>query len=1550
MASEDESRAGRPRANDALPRSGPVDAAWQGDGTQDGAPANEAATGAPEPSAPRDAVPGGDTGSAVGLLATALAAAGMSRAGRPDEPPEPTPRELAELLWLAGWLGEADQNAVAAAAPDAVPGTGTTAATAPAVAPAVTPETARPAPRQEPEPVAPPDADRVPLRLPAQPPPPAPDDATSPQPEPEPPNVRGTPLLVPAPLMLPHPLTLQRALRPLKRTVPSTTTRVLDEGATADRIAGLGAHPDVWLPVLRPAPERWLRLNLVHDTGPTMPVWDPLVRELHALVAQTGIFRTVTLHPATPDGRVRHPPAHADGRTVTLLISDCMGPQWRPCAAGRRWYRVLRRWAARLPLAVVQPLPEHLWHTTALPATPGLLTSRTPAAATSTLSFTPYDPDAPPRPPSALPIPVLEPDPAWLAHWAALLADPGGSRIPGAVAWLRPAPPVPDDPSAPDLASLSPEDLVMRFRATASPEAFRLAGHLTLADPYPYLPVMRLVQRALEPHPRPQHLAEIILSGLLKAVPGPPGRYAFRTGVRDVLHRSLPRTARARTREFLARVGGLIEERAGLVAGEFHAEAGSGGGPGDDHGGEHGTLATVSEEAVRRITGEALEQGQDGRVLAGRYRLVRQLGEGGAVWEAWDEDQDERVAVRFVRREQPPSRDEFVSYAQALASVEHRNVVGVRDFGTGAGGEPYLVMDYLDGVPLDAVAEDGEGRVPFAESVVPQLARALGALQGPGLTHGRVSLADIVLLPDGTAVLTGFDARPASRRNDDLRLLGVLVRRSELELPEVYRADADALLFRAQELRRAPLERIANRRPSAMTRPTEPRAYVLLGPLRVTRGKVTITPSSHFARAMLGLLLQNRGRRVTFDDLAEGIWETRERPGPDEVRGVLHSLAAELRTSLRRRSIISLRGGYALVTYTDVVDLDRCLELMASAQHECEEGSLEAALDSTELALAMWHGKPLENVPGPAAEAARSALSDLRLSLLRTRENIAHARLMEVTETGIPEEHEQPPLPHLAVFQLPGPLDDDTLAEIERLVSGLVTASGLGSRDRRLEVTANGCLVRLPSCEAALQLLRTTVLQLADRTARFPGLRLVAVFGEATVQLAIHRSSIDDLLAVGDTHVLGVTELLHEAAAVTDTLSDNLLAPFPQGLPHSGFAPGAFRWYHLRTRQPAPTPPAGTSSPGRTGPFAVPPDVPSPSATRTVVYAHDKHPPTTTPPTQRERSDWRYYVVDGRRRQFDTKLLLRTGDPRHTLLCRARGSWRVTDPTVFVGEGPRDVLVEILHRVRREALAQSRRRSGSNSTAMERALNARMDRHKLPGVSIRCSVTVNPDPPLPHASDRTVGDLCGMLSAADTVLFCFDGPVARLYPTPETAREAARRLVGRAVEHPLEALRQFADASSYQRLNVALERIEHEAATVTQPSPVLTALLDALPAMGVRVAVVSDNASAVMAEFLRRHRLLDAVHGGVHGRPGDPTRLMPDTYGLYHAVGSLGASATDCVMVGSSQAEAAAAGAVGIPFVGLAPGGQERDRLRVAGARSAIADLSSLADAVRLLT
>ncbi|GGZ41297.1 MULTISPECIES: SAV_2336 N-terminal domain-related protein [Streptomyces rochei group] len=928
--------------------------------------------------------------------------------GRASSGDRPTPLELAELLWLAGHMEPTDRDA-----PDPsdrphppVPADppGPRADTRPP-RPTTGPR-ARPTPEPRPDdrgdrpppapPVPRPPGPRSPLRLPAPPqaPAPAPGTATA-----EPHRA----LLAPAPPMLRHPLALQRALRPLKRRADAPVGREVDESATADRIARLGADPEWWLPVLRPVRERWLRLNLVHDAGPTMPVWQPLVRELHAALAQSGVFRTVTLHRAEADGTVRGDGAEApaDGRTVTLLISDCMGPQWREGPSGTRWFATLRRWARRTPLAVLQPLPEQLWRDTALPPAPGRLSAPHRAAPSAALDFTPYDTTVPRAPRGAVHVPVLEPGPEWLANWASLVASPGGTDHPGAAAVLhRPLPADAEDRA--DLSRLSARELVLRFRSHASPQAFRLAGHLALGRPD--LPVMRLVQAAVEPDPLPSHLAEVILSGLLSTVPGPPGSYAFRPGVRELLLRGLPRTARDRTHELLLRTGGLIDERAGRSPGEFSALIPARDGTERADGDE--TFAAISQESARQLAAPARPPAASPfpPVLAARYRPVRRLSPAGRMWLAEDTETNRTVTVRLHDPlPGPAARRAFTRQVRHLTRIDHPHVVTVLDGGVEE-DVPYVVMEYLDGIALNALARSNGRRLPapLTVSVGAQLARALDALHTAGVTHGGLEASRVVLLPDGTARLSLFEpgrtSGPAGRSEDlralcDLMLtlasgtsrLTVPVESRRLDrLPETLRIDYahafDQLMFPSLETQTRGRDLLAH--PDLLVRAREayePRRYRALGPLRVhlPEGTPALPPD---VRALLATLLLKHGRTVTHEELRWGLWD----PGdePRDPRAEVTRAAGELADLLGPGALTTSAHGYALHTSADDVDVVRCDELVRRADAARLRGAPTEARELVTRALALWRGpEPLADVPGPAARTARTRLTRLRLAL-----------------------------------------------------------------------------------------------------------------------------------------------------------------------------------------------------------------------------------------------------------------------------------------------------------------------------------------------------------------------------------------------------------------------------------------------------------------------------------------------------------------------------------------------------------------------------------------
>ncbi len=727
-----------------------------------------------------------------------------------------------------------------------------------------------------------------------------------------------------------------------------------------------------------------------------MPVWRPLIRELHTTLAQSGIFRTVTAHRAEPDGTVRHPDAHApaDGRTVTLLISDCMGPQWRPGPAGTRWYATLRRWARRMPLAVVQPLPEHLWRDTALPTTPGLLSAPHPAAPNSALSFLPYDEAAAG---TGMPLPVLEPGPRWLANWAALIAAPGGQGFPGAVGRLSVRTGDPADRT--DFGALSAEDLVLRFRASASPEAVRLAGHLALGRPD--LAVMRLVQAALEPEPRPQHLAEVILSGMLTGVSGPPGSYVFRSGVRELLLRSLPRTARRGTTDLLSRLGALIDERAGTAAGEIRATTPMASGTVTQP--RSAPIATVEVETRDRLVGRRE------RSLRKRYRLLEQVGGGGFLWRAEDMVTGAPVAVsRFPVLHDPARVRLFLREAEALETSRPAQVVSVHDYGV-EDEHQYLVTEYVDGVALDSLDSAGGHRLPapLLVSTVSQLARAVAGMHEAGVPHGFLDTNRVMLLPDGTVRLTLFSLGSVGPEpySEDLRDFGNLVFRlasgtlartgvnvsaDQLGvLPEPMRPSyaralrllsSDVLADQREGLRALHRDAFVRRAWKAH----DPVYYSLLGKVSARRGSGRpLATGSPREQAMLAMLLLHHGRPMTHTQLTEGIWG-RQRPEGDPG-ALLRSYASRLRNALGPGVLATLPDGYALHTSADFVDVVSCQKLVEQAEKQRATGELAAARGTMDEALSLWQGEVLSGVPGPAASAARSRFHQLRLSLYTTR-------------------------------------------------------------------------------------------------------------------------------------------------------------------------------------------------------------------------------------------------------------------------------------------------------------------------------------------------------------------------------------------------------------------------------------------------------------------------------------------------------------------------------------------------------------------------------------
>ncbi|MFE0189057.1 serine/threonine-protein kinase [Streptomyces sp. NPDC058989] len=159
----------------------------------------------------------------------------------------------------------------------------------------------------------------------------------------------------------------------------------------------------------------------------------------------------------------------------------------------------------------------------------------------------------------------------------------------------------------------------------------------------------------------------------------------------------------------------------------------------------------------------------EGRLVAGRYRLVERIGQGGmgTVWRARDEVLGRQVAVKRLHVSPQLEPDELATRherttreAQAAARINHPNVVGVHDVVDDA-GSPCIVMEYVPSTTLgDAIKEaarDGGSVTPREAARIGRgMIAALRAAHSAGVLHRDVKPGNVLLGQDGRVVLTDF--------------------------------------------------------------------------------------------------------------------------------------------------------------------------------------------------------------------------------------------------------------------------------------------------------------------------------------------------------------------------------------------------------------------------------------------------------------------------------------------------------------------------------------------------------------------------------------------------------------------------------------------------------------------------------------------------------------------------------------------------------------------------------------------------------------------------
>jgi len=167
-----------------------------------------------------------------------------------------------------------------------------------------------------------------------------------------------------------------------------------------------------------------------------------------------------------------------------------------------------------------------------------------------------------------------------------------------------------------------------------------------------------------------------------------------------------------------------------------------------------------------------------GTVLGGSYRLTGKLAEGGmaAVYEAVHLRLERKCAVKVLSRDLAANTEALARFhreAQITSQLAHPHIVQVTDFGTAASGEPFLVMEFLQGEDLSRRLRR-KGRLPSATvlPIVKQITSALSATHARGVIHRDLKPANIFLLDlaDGTEFVKVVDFGISKIKRSALRL------------------------------------------------------------------------------------------------------------------------------------------------------------------------------------------------------------------------------------------------------------------------------------------------------------------------------------------------------------------------------------------------------------------------------------------------------------------------------------------------------------------------------------------------------------------------------------------------------------------------------------------------------------------------------------------------------------------------------------------------------------------------------------------------------------
>jgi serine/threonine protein kinase len=164
-----------------------------------------------------------------------------------------------------------------------------------------------------------------------------------------------------------------------------------------------------------------------------------------------------------------------------------------------------------------------------------------------------------------------------------------------------------------------------------------------------------------------------------------------------------------------------------------------------------------------------------GALLGAKYRIERLLGSGGMgdVWAAVNEATGRAVAIKLMQSPTPELRTRMLREARAVGTLKHKNIVDIYDVGETEDGDPFLVMERLEGETLtDRLQWVGHLPPATAVEITLSIAAALKAAHAKGIVHRDLKPPNVFLHreADGEGEIVKVLDFGVSRQLQDVRM------------------------------------------------------------------------------------------------------------------------------------------------------------------------------------------------------------------------------------------------------------------------------------------------------------------------------------------------------------------------------------------------------------------------------------------------------------------------------------------------------------------------------------------------------------------------------------------------------------------------------------------------------------------------------------------------------------------------------------------------------------------------------------------------------------